>query len=459
MAKQPVQLNNRKAMTLMEMVIALAILMVVFAAVLPQFRLVNSSWDARQASAETVQNARVFVDYLNRTLASAVKITDVSSSSDTEGYIEFEDAEGTIYRCDLASNDYIEFGQTGDLSELAGPVSSLKFYCYSLSDMDTPTTTVEDIRYVRVEAVFTNDSNTGRSQTYSAAAFLQANGNVEEAEVPASSMPGIVVNDQIQMGGQTAYVDSYYSLQGAYRSSSAGSNAVVSTNSRSNSDFMLYSGAVIHGDAYVGPEGNVDNVLKLWGGSQVTGIAGVLEEKIDIPGNNFPDRGNFDNSKENESVNLWGNQRLTITEDKYYSSVNINSGTKIIIDGDITMAVEGDFSVGNTGSLELTAGSSLNLYVNGNIGVGGDMNLNGSPNDLRIYMTGNNRSMQMYNDSDVFAVVSNPKGSVQLWNYRPFYGKIMADDYYGNGPVHIDLSAAFDNEEGSSGTTTTVVSP
>jgi len=42
------------ALTLVEMLIAVAIMAIVFAAILPQFRAIQNSWDSKQGSAETL---------------------------------------------------------------------------------------------------------------------------------------------------------------------------------------------------------------------------------------------------------------------------------------------------------------------------------------------------------------------------------------------------------------------
>jgi prepilin-type N-terminal cleavage/methylation domain-containing protein len=166
-----------KGLSLIEMVISIALIAIVFAAILPQFRNISNSWASKQGNSEVLQNGRVLVDYLNRNLAKAVRVTAVSNSSETDGYIEFEDKDGITYRCDIAANNYVEFGAVGDLSALAGPVSSLRFTCYALDDLDTAITDVDSIRFVRVEATVVNSSANSRDQTFIASTFIRTNGS------------------------------------------------------------------------------------------------------------------------------------------------------------------------------------------------------------------------------------------------------------------------------------------
>ncbi len=164
------------ALTLLEMVIALAIMATVFAAILPLFRSIQNSWDSKQAAAETVQNGRILIDHLNRNLAKAVKITAVSDSATTIGYIQFEDNDGNNLEYDIA-NSYVRFGVVGDLSDLAGPVSQLQFTCYDANDFGTPITDVNHIRSVKVETMLTNSATMGQDKTFTTLAYLRTNAN------------------------------------------------------------------------------------------------------------------------------------------------------------------------------------------------------------------------------------------------------------------------------------------
>jgi type II secretory pathway pseudopilin PulG len=167
------------ALTLVEMLIAMAIMAIVFAVVLPQFRAIQNSWASKQAAAEILQNSRVLIDHLNRNLSKAVRITAVSDSSETNGYIEFEDNDANNLRYDIAANNYVEFGDVGDLYELAGPVSQLLFTCYDGNDFDVPITDVNSIRFIKVQTTLTNPSAMGQDKTFTAAAYLRTKANFE----------------------------------------------------------------------------------------------------------------------------------------------------------------------------------------------------------------------------------------------------------------------------------------
>jgi hypothetical protein len=154
----------------------MAIVAIVAAAVLPLFRALQNSWDSKAGAAETLQSGRVLLDHMNRNLSKASRITAVSDSSDTNGYIEFLDNDANSYRYDVNSaGNYVEFGPVGSLSDLAGPVSQLRFTCYSALDLDTPVTAVDSIRSVKVEATVINPAALDHDMIFSTQAYLRTN--------------------------------------------------------------------------------------------------------------------------------------------------------------------------------------------------------------------------------------------------------------------------------------------
>lgn len=169
------RIRQYQGMTITEMIVAMAVMAIVFSAVVPQFRNIQNTWASKQGIAECIQNGRVLMDHLNRQLSKAVLITAVSNSAETDGYIEFQANDATTYRYDIAVNDYVEFGPIGSLTDLAGPVTSLRFTCYSLDDMDTAITDTASIRFITVEATLTNSASMGQDKTISTSAWLRTN--------------------------------------------------------------------------------------------------------------------------------------------------------------------------------------------------------------------------------------------------------------------------------------------
>jgi len=160
----------------------MALLGIIFAAILPQFRAIFNSWDSKQASAEILQNARILVDHFNLNLGKAVRITSVSTADDTQGYINFEDAQGNALQYGYSSgNGYVQFGEVGNLSDLAGPVSMLRFTCYDACDLAAPITDATIIRSVKMDVEFPNTSALGQSKTFGAQTYIRTNYQEDDA--------------------------------------------------------------------------------------------------------------------------------------------------------------------------------------------------------------------------------------------------------------------------------------
>ncbi len=210
--------RSTRAMTLVEITLAMAIMAIIFAALLPQFRVIQNSWDSKAGTSETIQNGRVLIDHLNRNLSKSLRITAVSDPTETNGYIEFQDNDANNVRYDIGVNNYVEFGLVGSLSELAGPVSKLQFTCYGAVDLSTPITDVNSIRSVKVETTLTNPANLDQDMTFSTQAYIRTNtlpavgGNITKLSEPwLVFMPSIGLEPALTHMSGTKYLCAYRS--------------------------------------------------------------------------------------------------------------------------------------------------------------------------------------------------------------------------------------------------------
>ncbi len=162
-------------MILLEIVLAIAIMAIILAVLVPQFRIIQNSWDTKVGASETLQNGRELIDHLNRNLSKATRITAVSGPSETNGYIEFIDNDANNVRYDIGVNNYVEFGLAGNLYDLVGPVSQLLFTCYDGIDFTTPTTDVNSIRFIKMQTTLTNPGTLEQDMTFSTSVYIRTN--------------------------------------------------------------------------------------------------------------------------------------------------------------------------------------------------------------------------------------------------------------------------------------------
>ncbi|MGB8226767.1 MAG: LamG domain-containing protein [Sedimentisphaerales bacterium] len=165
-----------RGFSLVEMMIAFAIIVIIFAAIVPQFRAIRNSWTGNEAKAETIQNGRILAEHITRSLAAAKQIVSVTLSSNPNGSITFQDSNNNQRRY-MLSGGYVVFGAVGSEAQLAGPVDRFQIICYSLSDLNTPTTDANIIRLVQVDTDFPNDDVMGTDKTFTTSAYLQTNAN------------------------------------------------------------------------------------------------------------------------------------------------------------------------------------------------------------------------------------------------------------------------------------------
>lgn len=175
--------KNGRGTTLVELVIAMAILVIVLGAIVPVFAGIRNGSDTQQARTEMLQNARVLNEHLLRHLAQAKRIVEVSPPAEVDGYLEFETADGSVCRYSVNADGYVEFGPVGAGAELAGPLDCLRFVCYDANDLSKPIDSVSRIGFVIWEATLRSSARLGRDRVVNGACCLRANGNLSRDQI------------------------------------------------------------------------------------------------------------------------------------------------------------------------------------------------------------------------------------------------------------------------------------
>lgn len=440
--------KGAKGVTLVELVVAVSMMTVILTAVLPLFAGIRNSWDTKQANTEILQNARVLVDHLQHHLASSVRITGVSSSSQEDGYIEFTANDGVDYRYALGGDGYVEFGPLGEPADLAGPVSRFRFMCCDGNDFATPTTDPVSIRFVRTEVAFSNPVPLGQEKPFATSVYLRS-GTASGADASLLE-PGVAIRDTIAWAGNGTDIDSYRSSQGPYNPAKPGMEAVVSVNATGYGKITLRTQTRIRGDAYIGPGGDPDLGIKTWGGSEITGTRGTLASAVNMAKASAPSGPPFDGHHEG-NLKLSGTQSETLDSDRYFNKVQLSGNSKLIINGHVILLLNNIFEIGDWAEVSVLPDSSLTMYVEHSFAVSDSAKLNDStkdPSRLRIYMIGNNKDMDLASDAIVHGVVENPNGEVSIGNNAQFFGKIKAAELLGGGRIHVDLDCGFNSGNG-----------
>lgn len=275
------RINNgffrQKGLTLLEMLISVAIMAVVFVAILPQFKNVQNNWDSRRANAEMLQNGRVLTDHLKRTLADAYMVTAVSLPTETNGYLEFEDVDGNLFRYQINVDGYVEYGPVGNLAELAGPVNELRFTCYAVDDLDTVTLDTDYVRFVMIDTTVTSDL--GRDMSFSTRGFIEIN---------AENLPRIIEESDFEFDiveGQMPVLCQISDVRYLCAYSGADNDGYAVVLNLEKTDWTLSKGPLFEFDTddCVNPalyRIDSDHYLCVYTGTDDHGIAAVLEVDI-----------------------------------------------------------------------------------------------------------------------------------------------------------------------------------
>lgn len=438
--------NNQsvKALTLVEMVVATSAMAVILVTMMPALAGIRNSWDTRRANDEIVQNARVLADHLQRHLSTAERITAVSGSGDENGTIEFVGADGGTWRYAVGAQDDVQFGPTDSPADLAGPVSRFQIVCYDGNDFVTPITEPARIQFVRVTATFANSASLGREKPFTCSVFLRS-AAIGTGEVEETIVPGIALKESVLWNGVDAVIDSYRSSAGSYSAASAGANATVSVNAVGSGVVAVSGGAIIHGNVYVGPGGEPDVAIALTGGGAISGTEGLLAEAVTIPDLTVP-AGLSLAAYPGGQLRLTGNAEETFQTDYELDEIQLRGNGHLLIDGDVTLLVNGAVQIGGHAQIELLSGSRLTIFARDTFTVSGSTGVNalgGLPSMLRICMIGSNEDLIVTDNATVQAVVLNPAGTVTVSGSGQFLGKIKAARLDGGGRIHMDLDCDF----------------
>jgi len=129
-----------------------------------------------------------------------------------------------------------------------------------------------------------------------------------------------------------------------------------------------------------------------------------------------------------------------------YDFIELLEGSKLIIDGDVTLYVAGEMKLKQFSKLEILPDSSLTLYL------GGDMNLRNAsavnaltqiPRDCQIYGVGGEGQSFLFEQSSVFyGTIYAPDADITLNNAAELYGAIICDnaEIANSAELHFDAT-------------------
>lgn len=197
----------------------------------------------------------------------------------------------------------------------------------------------------------------------------------------------------------------------------------IGTTSTTTDSIPLGPGTVVDGDVFVGVGGDPKTVIGA--GGTITGQKLTLYEELDFPvitPPSLPDTG--------MALSATGTTiMLDPTKSGTYTGISLSSGVLEIQGGDVDLYITGDINMGNGCEIIVRPGSSLTLYIDGNISADNSAGFNnqaGNVKDFQLYATGNGE--QVFNlkaKSSIFGTVYAPDVEITLFPNAEMRGAIV----------------------------------
>ncbi|MBN1829132.1 MAG: hypothetical protein JW884_08300, partial [Deltaproteobacteria bacterium] len=167
-------------------------------------------------------------------------------------------------------------------------------------------------------------------------------------------------------------------------------------------------------------------------------------------------------------VSLGSSDTLVLSSGNYYNSgttatkknFKMTGSATVIVSGDVVLKVANKFWMTGTSEILVTPGSSLTVYVEGNIDLSGSgiVNTSSIPANVQIYGGANTTDCDITGSVEFFGVVFAPNAQVRLTGTTDIYGSIVGRtvSMTGGGTLHYDEALANLGGSGSSGSITIV---
>jgi len=201
----------------------------------------------------------------------------------------------------------------------------------------------------------------------------------------------------------------------------------IGTTSTQADRIPLGPGTVVDGDVFVGVGGDPKTVLGA--GGTITGRKYALDEDLDLPVINPPSLANWGMalSATGQTVTLGPGQSGTYTA-VTLSQGGGNQGILEIQGGDVVLHIAGNMDLGNGCEVIVRPGSSLVIYVDGNISADNSVGFNnqaGNVRDLQLLATGTGQVFSLKAKSSIFGTVYAPNVDITLYPSSEMRGAIV----------------------------------
>lgn len=284
---------------------------------------------------------------------------------------------------------------------------------------------------------------------------------------PSVDIPPVAVAWTIGISGASgspqAGVDGYNSAVGAYGSGNVlTSGVLMSTNSTSWGQWIVWGSSRVTVDGRVGPGGSASSVIAVLPPAVMTGTNGALTIRT------APMLQGLPLTLPASSGAYSSNADITISTNRRYSSFSAAGNAVITVSGNTSIIVDGALSLSGQAKFVLAPNATLDLFVGGAITLTGNSAINDSSADtarVRLYMVSTAAwNLSVNSSARVCAVVRSPFGRLVLGNssgstaefFGAFHGSSL--EISNNARLHADVAALPTSGSSGGGTSSASVS-
>jgi len=299
----------------------------------------------------------------------------------------------------------------------------------------SPTTLSTGNYTITIEDPDQTSGNNWRKIVATATTSTGASAKIEVFLNPQSFFPfsyAAFGDEWVNISGNNAYTDSYDSSVEPWTREGKMQNGDVGTNSIDVGDLDVGNG-IIYGDAIVGAGGDPNIVISYNPHGNITGSETALSEPVLMP--------SVTDSGLETSVGILSGSH-TISTDTRVDSISLASKSKITINGDVVLYVDGNIHISGKAKIDIPVGSSLTIYASETIHMAGQgiVNQNNKPENLIIYGTDDCKKVHFSGQADFYGAIYAPEAEFDSSGQSDIYGSIICNtvDISGQGGIHYD---------------------
>jgi prepilin-type N-terminal cleavage/methylation domain-containing protein len=164
----------RRGLSLLEMMVATAMMATLMASIVVVMRTGYSTWNAQEGDIDALENGYGVLRHFVQQMRQAQAVTAISAPSDTTGDLSFTTPSSVVRTWSHNGGpEEVYFNNGASNQLLAKSIDTLTFTAYE-ADGVTPTTVVGDIQVVQCAVQITLPQGAGVSRTLSCRAWIRS---------------------------------------------------------------------------------------------------------------------------------------------------------------------------------------------------------------------------------------------------------------------------------------------